>query len=160
MHNQIRKVFEIIAPTHSLRGWLCAIGLLVLLGCGHGERVPAEGTVTLDGQPLESGCIQFRPLAGTKGPTAGADVIDGKFIVPTRGASFAGMFRVEITSARLTGRKVPSPMGSGMIDEREQFLPARYNSESQLQAEVTAAGPNHFVFALTSAPETTAPKPP
>jgi hypothetical protein len=160
MHDQVGRIFENIASPRYFRAWLCVIGLLALLGCGHGGRIPVEGTVTLDGQPLKNGTIQFRPLAGTNGPTAGAQVVDGKFAVPAQGAPFVGKFRVEITAVHLTGQKVQNPMGNGMVDELKQFLPARYNSESQLQAEVAVAGPNHFEFMLTSAPETTAPKTP
>ena len=162
MCDQARKILDITASPQCLLGWICAIGVLPLLGCGHGGRMSVEGTVTLDDRPLKNGAIQFRPLAGTNGPTAGAEIVDGKFVVPARGGPFAGKFRVEITAVRRSGRKVPNLMGTGMVDEHSQFLPARYNSESQLKAEVTANGPNHFDFGLISengpiAPEKSTP---
>lgn len=150
MCDQVAETFTITASPHCLWRWPVAIGLLAMLGCGHGGRVPLEGTVSLDGRPLKDGTIQFRPLAGTNGPTAGAQIVDGKFVIPVQGSPFVGKFSIEITATRLTGRKVPNPIGSGMVDECKQFLPSRYNSESQLQAEVTANGPNHFDFAITS----------
>ena len=132
------------------RSLLCAIGLLTLLGCGHGGRMAVEGTVTLDGRPLEKGSVQFSPLPGSTGPTAGANIVDGKFVILPAGGPFAGKFRVEITAVGLTGRKVLDPRSQAIIDEYAQCLPARYNTQSQLQAEVTANGPNHFDFAIVS----------
>jgi hypothetical protein len=129
---------------------LCVVLLSILPGCSHGGRMSLEGTVTLDGQPLEKGSILFRPLSDTKGPTAGADVVGGKFAILSSGGPFAGTFRVDITAAGPTGRKVPNLRGDGMMDEYTQYLPARYNSQSELTATVTEKGPNRFEFALMS----------
>ena len=138
---------------NSTRLLVCAIAVSVFSGCGHGGRVPLEGTVTLDGQPLKEGAIQFNPLPGTPGPTAGGEIVDGKFAIIPSGGPFAGKFSVQITSAGPTGRKVFDPPSKKMIDEYTQCLPARYNRQSQLQTEVTPAGPNRFDFALTSEKE-------
>jgi hypothetical protein len=134
----------------SIRLPVCAIAVWVLSGCGHGGRMPLEGTVTLDGRPLKEGAIQFNPLPGTPGPTVGGEIVDGKFTILSSGGPFVGKFSVQITSAGLTGRKVLDPFSNKMIDEYAQCLPPRYNSQSQLQAEVTAAGPNRFDFAIAS----------
>jgi hypothetical protein len=129
---------------------LGAMALCAACGCGHRGRAAVEGTVTLDGRPLDQGGIVFSPLSGTAGPTAGAQILDGNFAITRSGGTFPGKFRVEITSARPTGRKVAGRTGSGLIDELAQCLPARYNRDSELRAEVTDSGPNHFEFALKS----------
>lgn len=150
MHYTLRKSSQTVALAHCVGRWFCAIGLLMLLGCGHGGRMPLEGTITVDGRPLEKGYIQFTPLAGTLGPTAGAEIINGEFTVSPQGGPFAGKFQVQITAAGRTGRRVRHPLSGTMIDENAQILPARYNTKSQLQAEVTADGPNRFEFAISS----------
>ena len=128
-------------------------GLIVLLlvgGCGKSDgRQLLEGTVTLDGDPLANGSITFRPLAGTAGPTAGAEIAEGHFYVKSEKGTFSGTFRVAITATRLTGKKVMG-LDLVMIDESEQFIPVRYNRQSELTAEVTEDGPNQFDFALIS----------
>jgi hypothetical protein len=149
MQNPMDQVGGKMKLTHCSRRWFWAMGLLALLGCGQGGRVSVEGTVTLDGKPLKEGTVQFTPLAGTNGPTAGANIVDGKFVVPPQGGPFVGKFQVQITAAGKTGRKVPGPFGRGLMEEYKQVLPPRYNTASELKADVTANGPNHFDFALT-----------
>ncbi len=51
---------------------------------------------------------------------------------------------------RKTGAKVMNHATGVEIDEIVQYLAPRYNSDSDLTAEVTASGPNQFEFALTS----------
>ena len=93
--------------------WLPTVAccVLILSGCG-GEkaRYAIEGTVTLDGKPLEKGQICFFPLKGTKGPTAGAEIVDGKFSISNEGGTFLGKFRVEVTASRLGKKMRPDPM--------------------------------------------------
>ena len=133
------------------RAAVCGICLLLSAGCGwESGRRALEGTVTLDAQPLAEGSISFRPLPGTSGPTAGGKITEGKFSVSPEGGTFVGTFRVEITASRKTGRKVPDTIMAGEVDEVVQFIPARYNRQSELTAEVTDAGPNRFEFPLSS----------
>ena len=37
-----------------------------------------------------------------------------------------------------------------MVDDIKQYLPARYNRQSELTADVTEEGPNRFTFNLSS----------
>ena len=130
--------------------WLVGgIGLLLLTGCGQdSNRKSLEGDVTLDGQPLMKGSITLVPMQGTGGPTAGGTIDNGKFSITSKG-TFVGKFRVEITANRKTGQKKQGPFGN-MVDDYEQYIPDRYNQQSELEAEVTEAGSNHFEFPLSS----------
>ena len=131
--------------------WPCVWIVLLLIGCGQqGDRQRLEGTVTLDGAPLAEGQITFLPQPGTKGPTAGGQITEGHFSIPHEGGTFTGKFLVKITATRKTGKQVKNYALNEMIDEIEQFLPFRYNRQSELTAEVNASGPNQFEFALTS----------
>jgi hypothetical protein len=129
---------------------LCMAVLTALPGCGGNGRIPVEGNVTLDGQPLEQGSIEFSPLPDTLGPAAGGEIADGKFAIPSSGGPLAGKFTVRIKSAGLTGRKILDPRSNTMVDEFAQRLPAQYNSESRIQVEIDSVGPNHFEFAISS----------
>src|SRR5581483_620448 len=78
------------------RGWLSlavpgAFALTSLVGCGV-KRVPVAGTVTLDGQPINGGSLQFTPDA-SKGNTARivcrAPIRDGRYDLETSGVTRA-----------------------------------------------------------------------
>jgi len=122
---------------------------LAMLGCGS-DRHGLTGKVTLDGQPLEDGSISFRPVGDTAGPTAGATISGGEFRVEPNAGTLPGEFRVEITASRKTGEQMYDDLRGGTVEVHRQFLPARYNSASELTATVSESGPNQFQFDLQS----------
>ena len=71
--------------------------LCTLVGCSSDglQRASIEGSVTIDGQPLEKGTVNWYPLEG-QGPTAGADVLDGKYKLGKKKCLSDGFYRVEI----------------------------------------------------------------
>lgn len=80
---------------------LVIVGLVSLvIGCGGRrdpfERVAVEGTVTVDGQPLDRGTIRFVPTATTSGPKTTLNIRDGQFTGDTASGPVAGAHRVEI----------------------------------------------------------------
>ena len=136
----------------SLLGLLFGLFCLMLLaGCGGDSRRRAiDGAVTLDGAPLAKGYISFRPEIGSPGPTAGSEVVDGKYSISTEGGTFVGKFRVEITASRPSGRKIPDRFTGQLVDEYAQYLPVEYNTDSKLTAEVKEDEENRFDFTLKS----------
>ena len=130
---------------------MLGLTIVLLLGCGSSDgRHELEGTVTLDGEPLREGSIVFQPMPGTQSPTAGAPIRDGRFEVAAGGGAHPGEFRVEITAIRGTGKRRMDPMVGREIEVTEQYLPARYNRRSELMAQVSSSGSNHFEFDLHS----------
>ncbi|MEA1950147.1 MAG: hypothetical protein U9N87_02095 [Planctomycetota bacterium] len=144
-------------PEQPRRAWkylpamaVAACFLVAAYGCGNNGREAIEGTVTFDGQPLAAGQISFLPMAGTKGPTAGAAIKDGAFKIASEGGTFAGKFRVEVTATRPSNRKVMDPESGQMVNVPQQFIPAIYNRQSQLTADVKSGEDNSFPFELKS----------
>jgi hypothetical protein len=130
---------------------LLGVCLAIWTGCSRSTgRQSLEGIVTFDSAPLADGSIVFLPQADTKSPTSGGDIAQGRFSIASSGGTACGTFRVEITALRKTGKKVKDPQLNKWIDETEQFVPARYNRQSELTATVTEQGPNRFQFAITS----------
>ena len=117
-----------------------AFGLVSISGCGGTDRAAIEGAVTLDGKPLESGRVTFRPQRGTESPSAGGKIVDGYYSVDSEGGVLPGKFRVEITAKRPTGKKVPNRFTGEMVMLEEQYLPERYNRNSQLELTVPPEG--------------------
>src|SRR5688572_116279 len=79
---------------------LC-LAVVLLPGCGGSdgpERYAVSGSVTLDGQPLDSGSILFGP-EGDGGNGGGATITNGEYSIPADSGLVAGKYRVRITSA-------------------------------------------------------------
>jgi hypothetical protein len=128
-------------------GLCLVLAALAFAGCSPTPKTAkVSGEVTLDGQPLKDGRIQFIPVAGDTG-TAGAIITDGKF---TTDVPISKM-RVEINANKVIGkRKVyeDSPQSPWVEDVRELLLP-RYNSSSTLEIDVKP-GPQTVKYPLLS----------
>ena len=132
----------------------------VLCGCGRSgpERAVVSGTVTYLGRPLAQGAIRFLPTGETKTPMSGALIVDGKYLADKRGGVPVGTHQVVIEAFRPihgagTGGDAPASgapaSGSGLVP-REQYLPARYNSQSELEITIEpGAGQLERNFELT-----------
>ncbi len=119
------------------------------LGCSENKLAQVSGLVTIDGTPVEKGTISLMPADGNA-PTAEAIVIDGKYMLTL----FPGTKNVSIHGVKKIGtrRFREQEPSSPMVDVTEEIVPARYNSQSDLTAEVKV-GPQTLDFALTSSSE-------
>jgi hypothetical protein len=122
---------------------------LLFSGCSTSERTnepvaaPVSGTVTLDGNPIPRAQLLFIDVEATPARTYIAEAVDGKF----RGAASAGKKRVEIRAYR---EDVASSAGGAPGDVDPQYLPPRYNSDSELVVEVGPDGADSLSFEVTS----------
>lgn len=135
---------------HRKNVMIVIVGFVLLGGCGTGGIFFLEGRVTLDGSPLEDGYITFIPEADTPGPDAVAPVRDGRFAITATGGPLTGTFRVKIIANRETDRKQVDDISGKLVPIIQQYIPARYNEQSELIIEVREDQPNEFKFALTS----------
>jgi hypothetical protein len=125
-----------------LTAWALGWALLSLPGCGGGsdvKRTSVSGTVQLDGTPLPAGTIQFIPNPGVKGPPVQLEIHDGKFSASTANGPTAGQNAVQITAMKKTGKKTKTIMGEE-ADEIIQYIPAQYNEQSTLTADIQSGG--------------------
>jgi hypothetical protein len=122
------------------------LSLLALTGCG-GDRklVTVAGSVTLDGEPVESGAILFVPVDGNA-QTTGGEIRNGRYSVQVP----PGVMKVSLSAPKVVGRKkiYPTP-NSPEMPVTVEALPARYNEQTELTIEVTARG-NRQDFRLES----------
>jgi hypothetical protein len=110
----------------------------LLSGCGSSgpELGIVSGTVTLDGQPLDGATVIFQPEVGKAsfGRTDELGRYELRYLKDTMGA-VVGPHQIEI---RLAGDSTPV-----------EPLPARYNDQSELTADVVK-GDNPLDFKLLS----------
>jgi hypothetical protein len=132
-----------------------AILLLLAGGCGDnaGGRQEISGTVTLKGQPVDEGFIEFHPLDKPSDPDqlvtkSGALIKDGKYFIPKAQGLVPGKYRVVISSgdknAPLTEPGSPGPKN---IFSKER-IPADYNQKTKQVVEVKKEGPNQFDYPI------------
>ena len=108
-----------------------------------------SGRVTVDDVALSQGTVSLRPLPGTKGPSVGGKIVDGRFRIGPAAGLVPGKYRVEITSLRDTGETVVDPSFGTEVSVATQFLPARFNTRSELEVEVSPSGSAEVTFALS-----------
>jgi hypothetical protein len=131
-----------------------ALGLAV--GCsGSGDDLPREavsGTVTLDGQPLANGTISFSPAGGSGGPGGGGVIGGGKFSIPRETGLVPGNYNVALyASEKRAEQTKPAQAGGGKPAERpKELIPAKYNTSTELKAEIKKGGGNDLRFTLLS----------
>lgn len=116
----------------------------VLVGCGgkpyKGEtRIAISGKVSVDGELVDGGTITFVPtVASDKQRAAGGQIVKGEYKVPEEKGPNAGSYKVLINWPKPTGRKLADSDTGGMIDEVAEAVPPKYNTQSELTADVSA----------------------
>ncbi|MBI1346484.1 hypothetical protein GC163_09360 [bacterium] len=138
---------------------LVAIMLCALtIGCGGkaydgAKRFPLSGKVTFDGEPVDGGTISFNPAtenATDKQRPSGGVITAGEYSIPEGQGVNAGTYQVEIRWSRPTGKQFKDTQDTGeMIDETKQVVPAKYNTVTELRAEV-GTGSTTFDYDLKS----------
>jgi len=114
-----------------------------LAGCDDGVAEPkltkVSGTVSLDGAPMKEGEITFSEPA--KGAVDTIKVVDGKF----EGQVQPGEKRVEIRAYR-PGTPNTAMYGPDAKASPENYIPAKYNSESTIKASISEDGASGLEF--------------
>jgi hypothetical protein len=138
-----------------LAGFSCLVLCLALGGCGAPSddlpRQALSGTVTLNGQPLEVGIIQFQPASDQEPVPAGAEIKDGAYKVPRDQGVTPGNYRVFITSSGSKNQPALTPAessGEKMPKVMPDLIPEEYNLKTTLTAKVEAGKDNKFDFDL------------
>jgi hypothetical protein len=132
--------------------------LLAAAGCGaEGDqrpREPVSGTVTFEGKPLDNGTIEFQPSSAAEAVAAGGTVAQGRFAIPKDAGPVPGKYRVAIYDQANTATTGSAEGGGPVAATRKSLaelrgaIPPRYNSATELTADVKAGGPNRFSFEL------------
>lgn len=121
--------------------------LVLLLGCSPSDRGEVSGTVKLDGLPIEEGSIQFIPVEGTTGPSAGAIIAQGKYHIPASHGAAVGKNRVELRAFKLSAKKIqdPTALPGTTTSERVPAFPPEYNDRSTVVKDIRS-GSNTIDF--------------
>lgn len=144
-------------PRKQRVGLILAVSLVLLptAGCKRGyegpRRIAVSGSVSLDGEIIDHGIINLIPLVNDK-RKASAVIENGIYRIPEARGPNSGKHMVEIHWLKPTGRKrlnQGDPGGPSMIDETIEVIPAKYNTQTTIQVEITSDQNKHD-FQLTS----------
>ena len=119
---------------------------LLAAGCTTGSNEPktsqVSGKVELDGKPLDDGDITFEG-----DPETIPDVL------PIKDGAFSGKVKVGKKKVKIQAFKTePAPPNAtaNVTEVKTNYLPARFNKETTLTAEVTDSGVNPSEFKVQS----------
>ncbi len=124
-----------------------------LIGCGGPatDRVPVAGEVTIDGQPLDRGSIEFHP-DGEEGTVTGGVIREGTFEIPATQGAKPGKYSVRIFASsggvEAEPDEPPGPEAEGQV--AEERIPAKYNTETELSADIGEQGAVDLRFEVNS----------
>ncbi|MDR3197076.1 MAG: hypothetical protein LBU34_04320 [Planctomycetaceae bacterium] len=107
--------------------------VLFLSSCSSNERgTIISGNVTLDGTPIPNGQIHFLDQQ-TKVPVAAA-IRNGKYSVSIE----SGEKSVKVFAEKIVGKipRDPAQPSGEMIDKTEQYVPKKFNTNSELTVTV------------------------
>ena len=116
---------------------ICLSLLLVvplgMLGCSDGpSKGTVNGTVTLDGQPLKEGVVNFEAVDGKSGSSS-ATIKDGAFTASVPAAEMKVMF----SAPKVIGKKkMYDTPDSPTVDESVELIPAKYNVNTTFKLTV------------------------
>jgi hypothetical protein len=125
--------------------------LVVAAGCGQGATSSLTGTCSYGGAPIEEGQIRLFPIDGTPGHGAATRIEQGRYAFAPTAGLFAGEYLVAVSATRATGRMLAGeglPGEPDMVPEILQYIPERYNQDSQLRITLKP-GENEHDFTLS-----------
>lgn len=108
-------------------------------GCGGSAGVGVSGNVNVNGAPLKSGKITFRPLNSAAGNGGSAEIVDGQYHladVPVGSNVFT------FSGSVLTGKSISGP-GGAPEPERVNAIPQQVLREG-VEREISDSGPQDF----------------
>lgn len=123
-----------------------AFVLLLAVGCGDPSgRQKVSGQVTLKGQPVDQGSLEFIPTAADGVSHAGAVIENGHYTIPANKGLVPGNYAIKIywPERIIKTEEAPGPLGPGPKDR----MPFKYNTKTTLTREVKQ-GDNTFDFHL------------
>ncbi|MCE9562873.1 MAG: hypothetical protein K8U57_12580 [Planctomycetes bacterium] len=124
-------------------GSLACLWCSTLIGCQGTGFYKVVGEASLDGEPIKEGDITFSSDDPHIAPEAGK-IVNGHYEIMAK----PGMKKVDIRAARLSPT-VKNAFGAPLS---ENIIPARYNTATELTADVQASDKNRFDFVLKGEP--------
>ncbi len=131
--------------TQAVRCLTLILFCLLMGGCGSdNDLARVKGKVTLNGEPLEGATVKFQPTAPGGSSSSGVTDADGRYELMYTFNTPGAMPGEHAVSIGTAGTFIDD---EGCEVEREERVPAKYNSQTKLKRTVQP-GRNTFDFEL------------
>ncbi|MDR1483926.1 MAG: hypothetical protein LBT09_03785 [Planctomycetaceae bacterium] len=127
--------------------------LICLFGCTNSNpqgRIPISGEVSLNGQPVKDGDIEFASVAGsTPMMITGAKIKDGKFETNAVNGLIPGQtYIVKIAATEEVAGEFDTTPNGDKVPKMQNVAPPKWGSESQETITCEKGKPAKFNFKL------------
>lgn len=131
---------------------ICCV-LFVFCGCTNSNpqgRLEIVGDVSLGGQPVSSGSIEFEPSGSQSERTqSGAIITDGKYTIPAEKGLVAGEYRVRISvMEEVAGSKKENADPMLASAQYVDLAPPDFGSQTKQKVTVEKGKENKFDFKM------------
>ena len=143
---------EMMRRSRNTLAFFGAVCALAMSGCGSGDRlglVSVSGVVTLDGRPLPNARVVFYPAGGGRLSHASTNSDGAYELQYTEGKSGALPDKHKVTISTFIEADPDSPDSLVKTGQKES-IPAKYNVQSTLQADLSDGHSEVLGFDLTS----------
>ncbi len=133
---------------------------LAIIGCSgeSSDNLPREaiaGKVTMDSQPLPKGTILFLPEGNQaeEASSATGEIANGEFSIPRSRGPVPGKYKVSISHTDQPEGRVKIQLkkpGKKPATGFTELIPAKYNTKTELKAEIPRGGKSDLDFPLQS----------
>jgi hypothetical protein len=148
-HRVVHKLANMMSKSRSLIGPTVLLAAIISAGCAKNQNPTVTGSVTYNGQPVESGYVSFSPTAS--GTSVGAKIVDGKY---TAEKAHPGQFRVLVQATSGTPapktRVEAEKRAASRAAARPNYIPE--NAEGNGQTVEIKAGEQTIDIALKGPP--------
>ena len=134
----------------SVKRKVCNVWVLLVvvafLGCHRRDgRVPVSGTVTIDGQAVACGLVNFQPAEGNPGGSSGAMLRAGKFEILADQGLLPGKYRITVQAFQKTGRMIDD----GHVGKIPEWASVEHEQLGPIEVTAARRGvANHFDLRL------------
>ena len=113
-----------------------------------GRKLGRVKFCAINRQPILRGTIEFLPISGTRGPSAGGAITEGQYKI-SKGGPLPGKYKVVIRAFRGTEKMIETEAYGKrvQVEETEQCIPDRFNAKTELEVEIRS-GKNSHEFSL------------
>jgi hypothetical protein len=129
------------------RSALALCTAVALAGCGGsvGGKVPVAGTITIKGQPITEGTINFASASPAQSVFTGSLIKNGSYDIAAENGLPPGQYIVRISAAE-PGTIATDPLPGETGPPLKDRVPPEYNAHSKLTVNVEPGRKHTFDF--------------